>query len=109
MFRNGFIYDLKTGELFPFERWSICTYAVYYPPRHFNQDNLEKYCLCDQTEVYGRFKPSINMDRMVCCLDHEMNLHSNPQREGAEAEKRTGQKECLPKKRVSAILKEFGI
>lgn len=109
MFRNGYIYDLKTRNLSQFRRWSICTYAAYYPPRHFNYEGLMKYCLCNQTKVYDRFHPSINLDRMVCCLDHDMNMHNDPRREGMEAGRRTGQKMPLPKERTSAILKEFGL
>jgi len=109
MFRNGFIYDLKTGDLSLFERWSICTYATYYPRGHFSYENLAKYCLCDQTKVYERFIPKINTDNMVCCLDHDMNLHRDPRRESMETEKRTGQKGLLLKEETSTILRRFGL
>ena len=109
MFRNGFIYDLKTGNLSLFRRWSICTYATYFPPRMFNYKSLKKHCICDQTKVYDRFKPSINNSRMVCCLDHDMNMHNDPQRQGVEAGKRTGQQQYLPREETPSILKEFGL
>lgn len=109
MFRNGFIYDQKTRNLSLFERWSICTYATYFPPRKFNYENLKKYCICNQTKVYDRFKPLINNGRMVCCLDHDMNMHNDPLREGVEAGRRTGQQWYIPKEEASIILKEFGL
>lgn len=109
MFCNGFVYDTKTQNLHRFTRWSITTYAVFFPPQTFNHKNFRKYCMCDQTKVRGRFMPSIDLNRMVCCLDHERNLHSDPKRHGIERERRTGQDDNIIQKGAYEILKEFGV
>jgi len=109
MFCNGFIYDIKTRTLCTFARWSITTYAVFYPPRTFDHNSFRKYCICDQTKVRKRFMPSIDMNSMVCCINHDMNLHNDPRREGVEVGRRTGQKEYANQSEVSGLLKEFGV
>lgn len=109
MFCNGFIYDMKTEKLHAFTRWSITTYAIFYPRRTFSHNSFHKYCMCDQTKVRERFMPSIDMNRMVCCLDHEMNLHSDPRRDGIEMQKRTGQEDNIVQEEIHEILKEFGV
>lgn len=109
MFCNGFIYDIKTVRLHAFSRWSITTYAVFYPPRTFDHNSFRKYCICDQTKVRKRFRPLINMDNMVCLIDHDMNLHNDPRRHGMEIRKRTGQFDSLPKNKTKEILVNFGI
>ncbi len=109
MFCNGFIYDIKTARLHIFSRWSITTYAVFYPSRTFDHNSFRKYCICDQTKVRERFNPIIDTNKMVCCLDHDMNLHNNPRREGVEAGRRTGQKEYANQSEAPSLLKEFGV
>lgn len=109
MFCNGFIYNIKTRSLCTFARWSITTYAVFYPSRTLDYNSFRKYCICDQTKVRSRFNPIIDTNKMVCCLDHDMNLHNDPRRDGVEGKKRTGQKEYANQNEVPNLLKEFGL
>lgn len=109
MFCNGFIYNIKATTIHTFSRWSITTYAVFYPPKTFDHNSFRKYCVCDQTKVRNRFNPIIDMNRMVCCLDHDMNLHNDPRRNGVERDKRTGQKEYANQSEIPSLLKEFGV
>jgi hypothetical protein len=109
MFCNGYIYNIKTGQLYAYTRWSIGTYAVYFPPHAFNRSNFLKYCTCDQTTVRGEFNPRLDMSRAVCCLNHDRNLHDDPRRKGIELGKRTGQGPAITQGETHDILKEFGI
>lgn len=109
MFCNGFILDLKTGSLCEFTRWSIGTYAVHFPPRTFDLDNYREYLVCDQTKVRSRFNPRLDLSKAVCCLDHDMNLHKDPRREGVERAKRTGQSKPICHRGAENILKDYGI
>lgn len=109
MFCNGFIYDLKTRGLSRFTRWSICSYAVYYPARTFDHASFLKYCICNQTKVRDRFNPRLDMSRAICCLNHDRNLHNDPRRHGVELGKRTGQSGIIEPKAANEILKEFGL
>ncbi len=109
MFCNGFIYDLKTKELSKFTRWSICSYAVYYPSRTFDHASFLKYCVCDQTKVRDRFNPRLDMSNALFCLNHDRNLHNDPRREGIEGGKRTGKGPAVTQELANALLKEFGV
>lgn len=107
MFCNGFIYNIKTRELSEFTRWSICSYAVFYPAQSFDYNSFQKYCLCNQTTVRDTFNPRLDMSQALCCLDHDKNLHSDPRRKGLEIGRRTGQRKCP--KGTEGILKNYGI
>ena len=109
MFCNGFIYDLKTKRLSRFTRWSVCSYAVYYPAQTFDHASFLKYCICNQTKVRGRFNPRLDMSRAICCLNHDRNLHNDPRRHGVELGKRTGQSGTIEPKAANEILREFGL
>ena len=109
MFCNGYIYDIRTGRISEFEQWSPPNIAVKYDPGTFTVDSFRSRCRCNITKVRDRFHPLLNVDRMVCCLNHKMNLHSDPRRKGMEAGKRMGQRDYPHQERVPAILKEFGI
>lgn len=109
MFCNGFIYDLKTEELSGFTRWSICSYAIFYPAQTFDHASFLKYCVCDQTKVRGRFNPRLDMSNAICCLNHDRNLHNDPRREGVEGGKRTGKGPPITQELANAVLKEFGV
>ena len=109
MFCNGYVYDIRTGRISEFEQWSPPNIVVKYNRGTFTVDSFRSRCRCNITKVRDRFHPLLNADRMVCCLDHKMNLHSDPRRKGMEAGKRTGQRDYRHQVRVPAILKEFGI
>ena len=109
MFCDGYIYDINTKKMTTFVQWSPPNIAVKYIPGTFNQENFRKYCICNLTKVRTRFKPIIIGERMVCCLDHDMNLHSDPRRKGVEFEKRAGQGMEIHQDKISGILEEFGV
>ena len=109
MFCNGYIYDIRTGRISEFEQWSPPNIAVKYEARTFSINSFRRRCRCNITKVRKRFHPIVNMDSMVCALDHDMNLHNDLRRKGLEAGKRVGQSDYPYQERVPAILKEFGI
>jgi len=109
MFCDGYIYDIRTLEMTTFIQWSPPNIAVKYIPGTFSQENFHKYCICNLTKVRTRFRPIIIGERMVCCLDHEMNLHSDPRRKGLEFKERTGQDAFVHRNKVSKILSKFGV
>jgi hypothetical protein len=93
--------------MFAFMRKSICTYAVLYPTGTFDATSFHKYCVCDQTKVWDRFEPVSDTSNMVCCLDHDLNLHKDPRRKGYELKRRAGQGKRLNPAQVN--LRDFGI
>lgn len=105
MFCNGYVYNLKTRKIYSFIRWSITFYVIYFPTGTFSPETFQKHYFCDQTKVRKRFNPIIDMNRMMCCLDHDMNLHNDPRREGIEIGKRTGQ----GKPEIEINFDDFGI
>jgi len=109
MFNDGYIYDIYSKRLSTYVRWSMPTIAVKFGPGLFNAENFRRRFMCDLTKVRGRFKPIIVSDRMACCLDHKMNLHSDPRRKGMEMEHRTGEQSFNYQEMAPAILKEFGV
>lgn len=109
MFGNGYIYDIHTGRISEFVQWSPPNIAVKYNPGTLNVDSFRSRFRCNITKVRDRFKPIMNVDRMVCALDHEMNLHSDPRRKGVEIEKRAGQGMVIHQDKISGILEEFGV
>lgn len=109
MFNDGYIYDIFTKKLSTYVRWSPPTIAVKFGLGLFNANNFRSRCICNITKVRGRFKPIIIGGRLVCCLDHEMNLHADPRREGMEMEQRTGAQPFSYQEMAPAILKEFGV
>lgn len=109
MFDDGYIYDIPTKKLSTYVRWSMPTIAVKFSPGLFNVDNFRTRCICDITKVRGRFDPIIVSGRLVCCLDHERNLHADPRRKGIEIVQRTGEQPFSYQEMTPAILKEFGV
>lgn len=109
MFDDGYIYNLTTRKLSTYVRWSMPTIAVKFSLGLFNADNFRSRCICDLTKVRRRFNPIIISGRLVCCLDHEMNLHADPRRKGIEMKHRTGESAFNYQERVPAILSEFGV
>lgn len=109
MFCDGYIYDIHTKKMMVFTQWSPPNIAVKYAPGTFNRESFHKYCICNLTKVRNRFNPIILNDRMVCCLDHDMNLHADPRRNGPELERRAGQGRFVHQSEVPGILKEFGV
>ena len=109
MFYDGYRYDIHTLKMATFIQWSPPNIAVKYIPGTFNRESFHKYCICNLTKVRTRFKPIMIGGRMICSLDHKMNLHSDPRRKGLELEKRTGQGAVVHQDKVSKILKEFGV
>ena len=109
MFNDGYIYDISSERLTTYVRWSMPTIAVKFGPGLFNADNFCTRCICNITKVRDRFKPIIVSGRLVCCLNHEMNLHADPRREGMEMEQRTGELPFSYQEMAPAILKEFGV
>lgn len=109
MFDDGYIYDISTKKLLTYVRWSPPTIAVKFGPSLFNSDNFLSRCICNITKVRGRFNPIIVSGRLVCCLNHERNLHADPRREGMEIEQRTGEQPFSYQEMTPAILKEFGV
>ncbi|GAG82200.1 unnamed protein product, partial [marine sediment metagenome] len=109
MFSDGYIYDIYSKRLSTYVRWSMPTIAVKFGPDFFSTDNFRRRFMCDSTKVRGRFEPILIRGRMVCCLDHKMNLHSDPRRKGVEMEYRTGEQPFNYQERAPAILKEFGV
>lgn len=109
MFCDGYIYDIRTLKMATFIQWSPPNIAVKYIPDTFNRESFRKYCRCNLTKVRTRFKPIMVGERMVCCLDHKMNLHSDPKRKGVELEKRAGQDAIVHQDKIPGILKEFGV
>jgi|GEM_PF-6152043 len=109
MFCNGYIYDIRTRKMSTFVRWSMPNIAIKYSPGTFTQESFYEHCRCDLTKVRNRFDPIIIKDRMVCCLDHKMNLHVDPRRNGIEIGRRTGQGYSISQDKTSGILEEFGI
>jgi len=109
MFDDGYIYDISTRKLSIYMRWSMPTIAVKFGPGLFNADNFRARCICNITKVRDRFKPIIVSGRLVCCLDHERNLHADPRREGIEMERRTGERAFSYQEMAPAILREFGV
>lgn len=108
MFCDGYIYDIHSKKMTTFVQWSPPNIAVKYAPGTFNRKSFLKHCICNLTKVRHRFNPIILNDRMVCCLDHDMNLHSDPRRKGIELERRVGQSMAVHQDKVSGILREFG-
>lgn len=109
MFCDGYIYDIRTGKMSIFIQWSPPNIAVKYSPGTFNCESFLERCICNITKVRERFRPIILIDRMVCGLDHDMNLHDDPRRGGMERGRRTGQQDYPFQTRAPAILKEFGV
>lgn len=109
MFCDGYIYDIKTKKMTTFTQWSPPNIAVKYASGTFNWESFHKYCICNLTKVRMRFNPIIINGRMVCCVDHDMNLHSDPRRKGVELQKRTGQYAEIRQDKVPGILREFGV
>jgi len=109
MFCDGYLYDIRTEKISTFVQWSPPNIAVKYSPGTFNRDSFRKRCICNITKVRGWFKPIILMDRMVCGLEHDMNLHDDPRRGGIERGKRTGELDYPHQDRAPAILREFGV
>lgn len=109
MFNDGYIYDIYSKKLSTYVRWSMPTIAVKFGPGLFNAENFRKRFMCDITKVRDRFKPIIISGRLVCCLDHKMNLHSDPRRKGLELEHRTGEQSFNYQEMAPKILKEFGV
>lgn len=109
MFCDGYIYDIRTKKMMTFTQWSPPNIAVKYDSGTFDRESFHKYCICNLTKVRGWYKPIIRNDRMVCCLDHEMNLHADPRRNGPERDKRAGQGGFVHQDKVAGILREFGV
>jgi len=109
MFDDGYIYNITTGKLSTYVRWSMPTIAVKFSPGLFNAENFLSRCICNITKVRGRFDPIIVSGRLVCCLDHERNLHADPRRKGMEIMQRTGEQPFSYQEMAPAILKEFGV
>jgi len=109
MFNDGYIYDIRSKKLSTFVRWSMPTIAVKFSSGLFKIENFRSRFMCDITKVRGRFRPIIISGRLVFCLDHEMNLHSDPRRKGIEMKRRTGEQPFSYQEMASAILKEFGV
>jgi len=109
MFCDGYIYDIRTLKMTTFVQWSPPNIAVKYTPSTFNRESFHKYCMGNISEVRKRLKPITLNGRMVCCLDHDMNLHSDPRRKGIELEKRAGQDAIVHQDEIPGILKEFGV
>lgn len=109
MFCDGYIYDIRTKKMAEFTQWSPPNIAVKYGPGTFDRESFHKYCICNLTKVRMRFNPTIISDLMVCCLDHDMNLHSDPRRKGLELDKRAGMDAMVHQDEIPGILKEFGV
>lgn len=109
MFDDGYIYNISTRRLSTYVRWSPPTIAVKFDPDLFNVDNFRSRYICDLTKVRSRFNPIIVSGRLVCCLDHEKNLHADPRRKGMELKNRTGEHAFGYQEMTPAILKEFGV
>ena len=109
MFCDGYIYDIHSKKMTTFTQWSSPNIAVKYAPGTFNRESFHKYCRGNLSKVRKRLNPIILNDRMVCCLNHDMNLHSDPRRKGIELEKRAGQGMVIHQNKVSGILREFGM
>ncbi len=109
MFCDGYTYDINTKKMATFTQWSPPNIAVKYAPGTFNRESFHKYCKGNITKIRARFRPIILNDRMVCCLDHNMNLHSDSRRKGIELEKRAGQDVMVHQDKIPGILKEFGV
>ncbi|MCK4792381.1 MAG: hypothetical protein KAV87_52110 [Desulfobacteraceae bacterium] len=109
MFCDGYIYDIRTKKMATFTQWSPPNIAVKYPPGTFDRKSFQKHCICNLTKVRARFNPIIINDRMVCCLDHDANLHSDPRRKGIELGKRTGTDGEIQQDEISEILRGFGV
>ena len=109
MFCDGYIYDIRTKKMATFTQWSPPNIAVKYAPGTFNCESFHKYCMGNLSKVRKRLNPIILNDRMVCCLNHDMNLHSDPRRRGIELEKRAGQGMVIHQNKISGILREFGV
>ena len=109
MFCDGYIYDIHSKKMATFTQWSPPNIAVKYVPSTFNRESFRKYCKGNITKIRDRFKPIILNDRMVCCLDHDMNLHSDPRRKGLELNKRAGQGVVIHQDKIPKILSKFGV
>ena len=109
MFCDGYIYDIHSKKMTTFVQWSPPNIAVKYTPGTFNRESFHKYCMGNISKVRERLKPITLSGRMVCCLDHDMNLHSDPRRKGVELEKRAGQDAIVHQDKIPGILKEFGV
>lgn len=109
MFCDGYIYDINTKKMAVFTQWSSPNIAVKYAPGTFNRESFHKYCMGNLSKVRTRLNPLILNDLMVCGLDHDMNLHSDPRRKGVELQKRAGQGAEIHQDRVPRILREFGV
>jgi len=109
MFCDGYIYDIHSKKMTTFVQWSPPNIAVKYVSGTFNRESFHKYCMGNISKVRKRLKPIILNVRMVCCLDHDMNLHSDSRRKGIELEKRAGQDAMVHQDEIPGILKEFGV
>lgn len=109
MFCDGYVYDIRTKKMTTFMQWSPPNIAVKYTPGTFNRQSFHEYCMGNITKVRARLNPIIINDQMVCCLDHDMNLHGDPRRKGVELEKRAGQGMAIHQDKVPGILREFGV
>ena len=88
-FINGYAYNLATKDINFFGN-GVSFYCTYFGGDTFNFANFKKHCFCDQTIVRKQFNPLIVKDRMFCVLDHDLNLHKDPRRNGTELLKRNG-------------------